>query len=131
MVNCLYYAYIVAYCCTLSTNKIIIIIKGCCLCVFLAPLPSHSWLKMLQTGSILVLVLQNTSLVLVMRYSRTRAGDMYIATTAVVASELVKLVFCLAAVLYENHGNFLGLLRYLRDVSDSESVRVFEHCFAV
>jgi len=24
--NCLYYAYIAAYCCTLSTNKIIIII---------------------------------------------------------------------------------------------------------
>ena len=40
--------------------------------------------------SLLLLVLQTVSVVLAMRYSRTRAGPRYLNTTAVVMSELVK-----------------------------------------
>ncbi|XP_020277458.1 UDP-galactose/UDP-N-acetylglucosamine transporter srf-3 isoform X2 [Pseudomyrmex gracilis] len=39
-----------------------------------------------------------------MRYSRTRAGDMFLSSTAVVMAELVKLFICLGAVYYEEGG---------------------------
>ena len=50
----------------------------------------------LKHFSLVVLVLQNTVLVLVMRYSRTVTVDglKYLPTTAVVMSELLKLVTC-------------------------------------
>ncbi|KAI9206926.1 nucleotide-sugar transporter-domain-containing protein [Polychytrium aggregatum] len=45
--------------------------------------------------SLLVLVVQNSALVLIMRYSRTIPGPPYLASTAVVLSELTKLVVSL------------------------------------
>jgi len=66
--------------------------------------------------SLAVLIVQNAALVLVMRYSRTRAGDMYISTTAVVMAEAMKLTFCLGVTLYEHHGNVSDWLHYLNEV---------------
>lgn len=50
----------------------------------------------------MVLVVQNTTLVLVMRYSRTVDvdGHKYLPTTAVVMSELVKLLTCTMMVFH-------------------------------
>ena len=45
-----------------------------------------------------VLTVQNALLILSMRYSRIQTGDMYISTTAVVLSELLKLVVCIIAL---------------------------------
>ena len=47
---------------------------------------------MLKYGALLVLVVQNSTLALTMRYSRSTGDVMYISSTAVVMSELVKLV---------------------------------------
>ncbi|KAI8911472.1 nucleotide-sugar transporter-domain-containing protein [Gorgonomyces haynaldii] len=51
--------------------------------------------------SLVTLVVQNSTLVLVMRYSRTLGGPQYIPSTAVVMSELIKLVICLAIYILE------------------------------
>ena len=51
--------------------------------------------------SLLTLTIQNASLILTIRYSRTLPGDMYIATTAVVLSEVFKVLACLLIILAE------------------------------
>ena len=52
-----------------------------------------------------MLTVQNALLILSMRYSRIQTGDMYISTTAVVLSELLKLVVCIIVLfLLEKKG---------------------------
>lgn len=51
--------------------------------------------------SLVVLTVQNAMLGLSMRYARTKAGDMFLSSTAVVMSEVVKLIICLFFVYYE------------------------------
>ncbi|KAM8850398.1 solute carrier family 35 member A3b [Spinachia spinachia] len=60
------------------------------------------WLKYLSLG---VLVLQTTSLVLTMRYSCTlkEDGPRYLASSAVVSAELLKILACTLLVYKENH----------------------------
>lgn len=57
--------------------------------------------------SLVVLIVQNTALVLVMRYSRTVTVDglKYLPTTAVVLTELLKLVVCVTMVFYDVQWN--------------------------
>ncbi|XP_040026814.1 solute carrier family 35 member A3b isoform X2 [Gasterosteus aculeatus] len=64
--------------------------------------PHHVWLKYLSLG---VLVLQTTSLVLTMRYSRTLKGDgpRYLPSSAVVSAELLKILACTLLVFKENN----------------------------
>ena len=50
--------------------------------------------------SLIVLVLQNTCLVLLMRLSRTRAGEMYLASVAVASDEFLKLLTCVLVLFY-------------------------------
>nr|CAG4651972.1 EOG090X098P [Triops cancriformis] len=54
--------------------------------------------------SLVTLTLQNALLGLSMRYARTRTGDMFLSSTAVLMSELVKLIACLGLV-YREEGN--------------------------
>uniref|UniRef100_A0A3B5LFT0 Solute carrier family 35 member A3b n=1 Tax=Xiphophorus couchianus TaxID=32473 RepID=A0A3B5LFT0_9TELE len=63
--------------------------------------PHPSRLKYLSLG---VLVLQTTSLVLTMRYSRTQKedGPRYLASSAVVAAEVLKIFTCTFIVFMEN-----------------------------
>lgn len=58
-------------------------------------------LKYISLG---VLVLQTTSLVLTMRYSRTlkTEGPRYLASSAVVSAEVLKILTCTLLVLMEN-----------------------------
>ncbi|XP_014097981.2 UDP-N-acetylglucosamine transporter [Bactrocera oleae] len=51
--------------------------------------------------SLITLTLQNAILGLSMRYARTRQGDIFISSTAVLMSEIVKLVTCLVLVFNE------------------------------
>ncbi|KAG8225749.1 hypothetical protein J437_LFUL016101 [Ladona fulva] len=51
--------------------------------------------------SLITLTLQNAALGLSMRYARTRSGDMFLSSSAVLMAEVVKLVTCLVLVYYE------------------------------
>lgn len=76
----------------------------------------------LKYVSLGVLVFQTTSLVLTMRYSRTlqAEGPRYLASSAVVLAELLKILACVLLVLkehsestrtrYESHSPATGLL---------------------
>lgn len=69
--------------------------------------PTSSQLKYVSLG---VLVLQTTSLVLTMRYSRTlhSEGPRYLASSAVVCAEVLKLIACLLLV-FKDHREFSDL----------------------
>lgn len=62
--------------------------------------------------SLLTLTIQNASLILTIRYSRTLPGDMYIATTAVVFAEVLKVLACLLIILAQKRSfpDFFDLL---------------------
>jgi len=55
----------------------------------------------LKYVSLVVLALQNAALIIVMRYVRTRPGDMFASTTAVVMTEILKVATCLVVIWYE------------------------------
>ena len=59
--------------------------------------------------SIAILLLQNTSLVLTLRYSRKVKENEtpYIASTAVVVTEIVKIASCLAVILRDHNYNLM------------------------
>ena len=63
--------------------------------------------------SLIVLTLQNASLILMIRYSRTIDGPLYFATTAVVLAETFKLVASLILILIEHQGNVKTWLSFL------------------
>lgn len=69
---------------------------------------------MLKQLSLVLLTLQNALLILVMRYTRTRKGDMYFATSAVVLSEGLKVLTSMM-ILAAQEGTFIKLMCYLRD----------------
>ena len=55
--------------------------------------------------SLTLLTLQNALLILVMRYTRTRDGEMYFTTTVVILSEVVKLFTCLFVIFWQEGRN--------------------------
>jgi UDP-sugar transporter A1/2/3 len=76
----------------------------------------------LKYVSLLTLVVQNSALVLVMRYSRTLDGPAYNPATAVVMSEFIKLVICvLVHVRIEMKTRKLTVLTVLDDLFGKES----------
>eukprot|EP00300_Choanocystis_sp_HF-7_P037253 c53305_g1_i1.p1 GENE.c53305_g1_i1~~c53305_g1_i1.p1 ORF type:complete len:357 (+),score=61.32 c53305_g1_i1:32-1072(+) len=58
--------------------------------------------KLTKYGSLVTLVLQNTALVLMMRYSRTVEGDKYITSTAVATMEICKLGACVMIIFVQS-----------------------------
>ena len=69
---------------------------------------------MLKYASLVVLVVQTTTLVLVMRYSRTMDGPRYLASTAVLLVELLKILTCTIIVLHQNSWHCQGFVTELR-----------------
>ncbi|XP_041660041.1 solute carrier family 35 member A3b [Cheilinus undulatus] len=71
-------------------------------------------LKYLSLG---VLVLQTTSLVLTMRYSRTlkQDGPRYLASSAVVSAEVLKILTCTLLVLVENKFSVRAMNQLLKE----------------
>jgi UDP-galactose transporter len=67
---------------------------------------------MLRCTSLVVLTLQNALLILIMRYARTRDGDMFFATTAVVSAEVFKTVGCLFIIWWQE-GSLSALVHHL------------------
>lgn len=68
-----------------------------------APKPMAGSKSSYKYLSLIILIVQNTALVLVMRYSRTVTvnGVKYLPTTAVVLTELLKLTVCVIMVFCE------------------------------
>ncbi|KAM6990285.1 solute carrier family 35 member A3b [Tautogolabrus adspersus] len=73
-----------------------------------------SRLKYVSLG---VLVVQTTSLVLTMRYSRTlkEDGPRYLASSAVVSAEVLKIFACTLLVLIENNFSFRAMNQLLKE----------------
>ena len=55
----------------------------------------------LKWMSLIALILQTTSVVLLLRYSRTKQAEPYISSTAIVASEFIKALICIVLVWFE------------------------------
>ncbi|XP_010856225.1 PREDICTED: uncharacterized protein LOC105000825 isoform X2 [Bison bison bison] len=66
---------------------------------------SHRRLKYI---SLAVLVVQNASLILSIRYARTLPGDRFFATTAVVMAEVLKGLTCLLLLFAQKRGMSQG-----------------------
>uniref|UniRef100_A0A3P9J056 Solute carrier family 35 member A3b n=1 Tax=Oryzias latipes TaxID=8090 RepID=A0A3P9J056_ORYLA len=71
----------------------------------------------LKYVSLGVLVLQTTSLVLTMRYSRTlkEDGPRYLASSAVVSAEVLKMFACSVLVLMENNFSLQGMKQLMKE----------------
>ncbi|XP_001991654.2 UDP-galactose translocator [Drosophila grimshawi] len=67
----------------------------------------------LKYVSLLTLTLQNAILGLSMRYARTRPGDIFLSSTAVLMAEFVKLITCLVLVFNEEGKNAQIFVRSL------------------
>lgn len=65
--------------------------------------------------SLIALILQTTSLVLLLRYSRTWKAEPYLSSTAIVASEFVKGFICIILVWFENDCSFDLTIRKLNE----------------
>ncbi|XP_068995657.1 solute carrier family 35 member A3b isoform X2 [Embiotoca jacksoni] len=80
--------------------------------------PSHSHSSRLKYMSLGVLVVQTTSLVLTMRYSRTlkEDGPRYLASSAVVSAEVLKIIACMFLVFMENNYSLQGMNQLLNEV---------------
>lgn len=59
---------------------------------------NHNRSSSLKLITLVTLTLQNAMVALSMSYARTRSGDMFISSTAVVMAEVVKLIVCLMLV---------------------------------
>jgi len=80
------------------------------------PAPATDTNTLLKYGSLITVILQNSSHVLLLRYSRIAPGDckLYLTSVAVLFAELVKLGFCLC-VLTITEGGPCSMLARLRD----------------
>jgi len=56
----------------------------------------------LRYGTLVLVVLQTTATVLLMRYSRTREGTPYLPSTAVFLAEILKVLVCYIILLGQN-----------------------------
>ncbi|XP_054465901.1 UDP-galactose translocator isoform X3 [Anoplopoma fimbria] len=71
--------------------------------------------RRLKYISLAVLVVQNASLILSIRYVRTLPGDRFYATSAVVMAELLKVATCLIIILLQKRFNVKETVYFLVD----------------
>lgn len=71
--------------------------------------------RRLKYISLAVLVVQNASLILSIRYARTLPGDRFFATTAVVMAEVLKGLTCLLLLFAQKRGNVKHLILFLHE----------------
>lgn len=68
----------------------------------------------LKYFSLVTLMLQNAVFILMMRYVRTRPGDMFMSTTAVIMSEVLKFLACFIIIFYKE-GSVRAFLSHLNE----------------
>ncbi|XP_052460802.1 UDP-galactose translocator-like [Carassius gibelio] len=71
--------------------------------------------KKLKYISLAILVIQNASLILSIRYVRTLPGDHFYTTSAVVMAEVLKVLTCVVIILIEKRGNVKSFVSLLYD----------------
>lgn len=91
----------------------------------MAPKSTNNNLKYL---SLVTLTLQNAILGLSMRYARTRPGDMFLSSTAVVMAEVVKLATSLVLVFLEEGKNIMRLRATLHNTIIKQPMDTFKIC---
>ncbi|XP_055639638.1 UDP-N-acetylglucosamine transporter [Toxorhynchites rutilus septentrionalis] len=91
----------------------------------MAPKATSNNLKYL---SLITLTLQNAILGLSMRYARTRSGDMFLSSTAVVMAEVVKLITSLVLVFMEEGKNCLRLKATLHNTIVKQPMDTLKIC---
>ncbi|GLV37994.1 UDP-galactose transporter [Carabus blaptoides fortunei] len=77
--------------------------------------------------SLVTLTLQNAILGLSMRYGRTRSGDMFLSSTAVLMSEVVKLFTCLV-IVYVQSGGIIQLVDTINNTIVKQPVDTIKIC---
>ncbi|XP_036316507.1 UDP-galactose translocator isoform X3 [Pipistrellus kuhlii] len=82
--------------------------------------------RRLKYISLAVLVVQNASLILSIRYTRTLPGDRFFATTAVVMAEVLKGLTCLLLLFAQKRGNVKHLLLFLHEAVLVQYVDTFK-----
>ncbi|PFX18667.1 UDP-galactose translocator-like [Stylophora pistillata] len=70
----------------------------------------------IKVWSLIILTVQNASLILTMRYTRTLPGDMYFASTAVMLTEVVKVITSMLILLAERR-SMMKWMKYLYSIS--------------
>nr|CAG4641011.1 EOG090X098P [Eulimnadia texana] len=86
---------------------------------------SHQTMKYV---SLVTLTIQNAALGLSMRYARVRPGDMFLSSTAVLMSELVKLISCLWLVYQEEGKNVQKWLNTLHSTIIKQPLDTLKVC---
>ncbi|CAF0773904.1 unnamed protein product [Didymodactylos carnosus] len=78
--------------------------------------------------SLFLLVLQTTSLVLLLRYSRTiqTKTDRYLSSTAIVTAEFLKALMCIVLVWLEQERSLIRLIKTLHDEIYCKPVETFK-----
>ncbi|KTF79253.1 hypothetical protein cypCar_00022327 [Cyprinus carpio] len=71
--------------------------------------------KKLKYISLAILVIQNASLILSIRYVRTLPGDHFYTTSAVVMAEVLKVLTCVLIILIQKRGNVKSFVSLLYD----------------
>ncbi|XP_068453556.1 UDP-galactose translocator isoform X2 [Clinocottus analis] len=71
--------------------------------------------RRLKYASLAVLVVQNASLILSIRYVRTLPGDRFFTTSAVVMAEILKVLTCVVIILLQKRLNVKDTLYFLVD----------------
>ncbi|XP_011313955.1 UDP-galactose translocator [Fopius arisanus] len=87
----------------------------------------HKNAQTLKYISLVTLTLQNALVGLSMRYARTRSGDMFLASTAVVMAEVVKCVTCLILV-YLEEGSIRQFINALHSTIIKQPVDTLKVC---
>lgn len=83
--------------------------------------------RLLKYTSLVTLTLQNAILGLSMRHARTRSGDMFLSSTAVVMSEVLKLLTCVIFV-YQEEGSFERAFAALHNTVIKQPVDTLKVC---
>lgn len=55
--------------------------------------------------ALVILAIQNSELILLMKYSTTLSGPKYLASTAVLLSEIFKFIICIFLVLWQKYSS--------------------------
>ncbi|XP_055332162.1 UDP-N-acetylglucosamine transporter-like [Paramacrobiotus metropolitanus] len=81
--------------------------------VFVAAPPPVPTPKIYKYLSLFTLVVQTTSIILLLRVTRTAAGEKYISSTAVTMTEVLKVIICLVVMLVQSGGDVVDVVRTL------------------
>lgn len=82
-----------------------------------SPPPKRKMSSVLKYTSLVFIVVQTTTMVLLLRYSRTQTvqGPRYMSSSAVVSAEFLKIIACLCVLLWENGFSVPALAVQLRN----------------